>query len=67
LDRIRSDVHIRGVHGADDQIVPIADSAMSSAKLVKGSTLTIYPGAPHRLAETMRYQLNTDLLAFIRG
>ena len=55
------------VHGDDDQIVPIADSAMLSAKLVKGSTLKVYPGAPHGLASTHQVQLNEDLLAFIKG
>lgn len=55
------------VHGDDDQIVPIADSAMLSAKLVKGSTLKVYAGAPHGLASTHQKQFNADLLAFIKG
>ena len=55
------------VHGDDDQIVPIADSAMLSAKLVKGSTLKVYPGAPHGLASTHQEQFNADLLAFIKA
>ncbi len=55
------------VHGDDDQIVPIADSAMLSAKLVKGSTLKVYAGAPHGLASTHQEQFNADLLAFIRS
>ncbi len=55
------------VHGDDDQIVPIADSAMLSAKLVKGSTLKVYAGAPHGLASTHQEQFNADLLAFIKS
>ena len=55
------------VHGDDDQIVPIADSAMLSTKLVKGSTLKVYAGAPHGLASTHQEQFNADLLAFIKG
>ena len=55
------------VHGDDDQIVPIADSAVLSAKLVKGSTLKVYAGAPHGLASTHQEQFNTDLLAFIKA
>ena len=55
------------VHGDDDQIVPIADSAMLSVKLVKGATLKVYAGAPHGLASTHQVQFNEDLLAFIKG
>ena len=55
------------VHGDDDQIVPIADSAMLSAKLVRGSTLKVYPGAPHGLASTHQEQFNADLLAFVKS
>ena len=55
------------VHGDDDQIVPIADSAMLAAKLVKGSTLKVYAGAPHGLASTHQEQFNADLLAFIKA
>jgi non-heme chloroperoxidase len=53
------------VHGDDDQIVPIAASALKSAKIVSGSTLKVYPGAPHGLAETHAAQFNEDLLSFI--
>jgi non-heme chloroperoxidase len=55
------------IHGDDDQIVPIADSALLSAKLVKGATLKIYPGAPHGLTFTHKEQFNEDLLAFLRS
>jgi non-heme chloroperoxidase len=55
------------VHGDDDQIVPIDASGRASAKLVKGSKLIVYPGAPHGLADTHKDKLNADLLAFIKG
>ncbi len=55
------------VHGDDDQIVPIGAAALRSAKLVKNSTLKIYPGAPHGLADTHKDQLNADLLAFLKS
>jgi non-heme chloroperoxidase len=53
------------IHGDDDQIVPINDSALLSAALVKGSALKVYPGAPHGLCSTLKDQVNADLLAFI--
>jgi non-heme chloroperoxidase len=55
------------LHGDDDQIVPIADSAMLAAKLVKHATLKIYPGAPHGLCTTHKEQVSADLLAFIKS
>jgi non-heme chloroperoxidase len=55
------------LHGDDDQIVPIGASALLSAKLIKGATLKIYPGAPHGLCSTLKDQINEDLLAFIKG
>src|SRR5438876_2359214 len=55
------------IHGDDDQIVPIADSAMLSSKIVKDATLKIYPGAPHGLMSTHKEQFNADLLAFLRS
>ena len=54
------------IHGDDDPIVPIGAAALASAKLVMHSTLKIYPGAPHGLAETHKDQLNADLLDFIK-
>src|ERR1035441_8307821 len=53
------------VHGDDDQIVPIDAAALASSKLVKNSTLKVYPGAPHGLTETHKEQLNADLLSFL--
>ncbi len=55
------------IHGDDDQIVPIGDSALLSSKLVKGATLKIYPGAPHGLTSTHKEQFNADLLSFLRS
>ncbi|MBR0643656.1 alpha/beta fold hydrolase [Plastoroseomonas hellenica] len=55
------------MHGDDDQIVPFADSAPLSAKLVKGATLKVYPGFPHGLCTVNADVVNPDLLAFIRG
>ena len=55
------------MHGDDDQIVPIGASALLSSKLVKGSTLKVYPGLPHGMCSTHKDQINADLLAFIRA
>ena len=66
-NRKKIDVPTLIVHGDDDQIVPIADSSILSAKLVKGSTLKVYAGAPHGLASTHQEQFNADLLAFIKA
>ncbi len=55
------------IHGDDDQIVPIGDSALLSSKIVKDATLKIYPGAPHGLMSTHKEQFNADLLAFLRS
>ncbi len=65
-DLKKFDVPTLIVHGDDDQIVPIAASALRSSKLVRNATLKIYPGAPHGLAYTHKDQLNADLLAFLR-
>jgi non-heme chloroperoxidase len=55
------------MHGDDDQIVPIADSALLAAKLVKNATLKVYQGYPHGMATTHADVINADLLAFIRS
>ena len=65
-DLKKIDIPVLVIHGDDDQIVPIADSAMLSSKLIKDVTLKIYPGAPHGLATTHKDQLNADLLAFLK-
>jgi non-heme chloroperoxidase len=64
-DLKKFDVPTLIIHGDDDQIVPIGDSALLSSKLVKGSTLKIYPGGPHGLCSTHKEQVNADLLAFL--
>ncbi len=66
-DLKKFDVPTLIIHGDDDQIVPIADSALLSSKIVKGSTLKIYPGAPHGLPSTHKDQVNADLLAFLEA
>jgi non-heme chloroperoxidase len=55
------------MHGDDDQIVPIADSAPLSAKLLKKGTLKVYKGYPHGMCTTHADDINRDLLAFIRS
>ena len=55
------------MHGDDDQIVPIADSAPLSAKLLKNSTLKIYEKFPHGMCTTRADVINPDLLAFIKS
>jgi non-heme chloroperoxidase len=55
------------MHGDDDQIVPIGASAMLAAKLVKGSTLKVYPGLSHGMCTINKDQINTDLLSFIKA
>ena len=54
------------LHGEDDQIVPVKDSARKSAKLVKGAQEIYYPGAPHGLTATHQDRVNADLLAFLK-
>jgi non-heme chloroperoxidase len=66
-DLKKFDVPTLILHGDDDQIVPIGASAMASSKIVKGSTLKIYPGAPHGMCSTHKSQINADLLAFARA
>ena len=55
------------MHGDDDQLVPYADSAVLSVKLLKNGTLKMYPGLPHGMATTNAAEINADILAFIRG
>ncbi|MGA7806594.1 alpha/beta fold hydrolase [Bradyrhizobium sp.] len=66
-DLKKIDVPTLVAHGDDDQIVPIVASSLKSAKLIRGATLKVYPGAPHGLATTHAGQFNADLLAFIKG
>ncbi|MDG5487975.1 alpha/beta hydrolase [Sphingomonas sp. BGYR3] len=61
------DIPVLVMHGEDDQIVPIHDSAMKAIKLLKHGTLKVYPGLPHGMATTHADVINADLLAFIEG
>jgi non-heme chloroperoxidase len=65
-DLKKMDIPTLFLHGDDDQIVPIADSAMLAVKLVKNGTLKVYKGAPHGMCTTRKDQVNEDLLAFIK-
>jgi non-heme chloroperoxidase len=66
-DLKKFDVPTLILHGDDDQIVPIEDSALLSAKIVKGATLKIYKGASHGMCTTHKDQVNADLLAFLKA
>jgi non-heme chloroperoxidase len=66
-DLKKIDVPTLIMHGDDDQIVPIGASAMLSSKLVKGSTLKVYPGLPHGLCSTHKDRVNADLFAFLQA
>jgi non-heme chloroperoxidase len=65
-DLRKIDVPTLILHGDDDQIVPFADSAPLSAKIVKNATLKVYKGAPHGMPSTLKDRINADLLAFFR-
>lgn len=66
-DLRKLDVPTLIMHGDDDQIVPIAASALLSSKLIKKSILKTYPGASHGLCSTLKDQINADLLEFCRS
>jgi len=66
-DLKKFDVPTLIMHGDDDQIVPIGAAGLMSAKVVKHSTLKVYPGFPHGMCTTNADQINADLLAFIKG
>jgi non-heme chloroperoxidase len=66
-DLKKFDVPTLILHGDDDQIVPIGDSAMLSSKLVKNATLKVYAGAPHGMCTTLKDRVNSDLLEFIKS
>src|SRR6201988_2916344 len=55
------------IHGEDDQIVPVRDSAVKSARLIKGAKDIYYPGAAHGITATLQDQVNADLLAFLQS
>ena len=64
-DLKKFDVPTLVLHGEDDQIVPVKDSAKKSAKLIKNAKEIYYPGAPHGLTATHQDQVNADLLSFL--
>ncbi len=66
-DLKKFDVPTLILHGDDDQIVPISDSAMLSSKIVKNATLKVYKGAPHGMCTTLKDRVNEDLLAFFKA
>ena len=63
-DLKKFDIPTLVMHGEDDQIVPVKDSARKSARLIKGASEIYYPGAPHGLTATHADLVNRDLLAF---
>jgi non-heme chloroperoxidase len=66
-DLKKFDVPALVLHGEDDQIVPVHDSARKSARLIPGAKEIYYPGAPHGLTATHQDRVNADLLAFLRS
>jgi non-heme chloroperoxidase len=66
-DLKKFDVPTLVLHGEDDQVVPVKNSAQKSAQLIKGAKEIYYPGAPHGITATHQDQINADLLAFIVG
>jgi len=65
-DLKKIDVPTLLMHGEDDQIVPIDDSARKAERLIKGAKTLYYPGAPHGLTATHQDRVNADLLAFLK-
>jgi non-heme chloroperoxidase len=66
-DLKKFDVPTLVMHGEDDQVVPIKDSAKKSARLIRGSKELYYPGLPHGLTATHPDQVNADLLKFLNS
>jgi non-heme chloroperoxidase len=66
-DLKRIDVPTLVLHGEDDQIVPVKNSAVKAARLIKGAKEVYYPGAPHGITATHQDQVNAELLAFLRS
>ncbi|RWG59113.1 MAG: alpha/beta hydrolase [Mesorhizobium sp.] len=66
-DLKKIDVPVLVMHGDDDQIVPIADSALLAIKLLKKGELKVYKGLPHGMATTRADVINADLLAFFQA
>jgi len=66
-DLEKFDVPTLVMHGEDDQIVPVHDSAKKSARLIKGAQEIYYPGRPHGLTATHQDEVNADMLKFLRS
>lgn len=66
-DLKKFDVPTLILQGDDDQIVPIVSASLLSSKIVKGSILKVYAGAPHGMCSTLKDRVNAELLAFIKG
>jgi non-heme chloroperoxidase len=66
-DLKKFDVPTLVLHGDDDQIVPFADSAPLSSKIIKNAKLVVYKGAPHGMCTTLKDKVNEELLAFIKS
>jgi non-heme chloroperoxidase len=66
-DLKKFDVPTLVLHGEDDQIVPVKNSAVKSARLIKGAKEIYYPGAPHGITATHQDQVNAELLRFFRS
>jgi non-heme chloroperoxidase len=66
-DLRRFDVPTLILHGDDDQIVPLGDSALISSKIVRGSTLKVYPGSSHGMCTVEKDRVNAELLSFLEA
>ena len=66
-DLAKVDVPTLLIHGEDDQIVPVKDSAVKAARLIANAKDIYYPGAPHGITSTHQDQVNADLLAFLES
>jgi non-heme chloroperoxidase len=66
-DLKKFDVPTLILHGDDDQIVPYADAALISSKIVKNAKLVIYAGAPHGMCTTLKDKVNAELLTFFKA
>jgi non-heme chloroperoxidase len=66
-DLERIDVPTLVLHGEDDQVVPVHDSARKSARLIKDAKEVYYPGAPHGITATHQDEVNAELLEFLRS
>jgi non-heme chloroperoxidase len=66
-DLKKFDVPTLVLHGEDDQIVPVKNSAVKAARLIKDAKEVYYPGAPHGITATHQDQINAELLAFLGG